>query len=68
MKTKSKISKKEVKAIREVFCELGLEDPKSREHFLQMANLSDWHSWQENRRLPQDTRNNTSGKGEYDDA
>ena len=44
----------------EVFRELGLDDEKVRNEFLQLSKVADWSVWQENCDDKQDTRGNTA--------
>ncbi len=54
----------DIEAILEVFRELGLENARVRDKFLQLAELGDWHTWKERGLEPQDTRDNTGNKRE----
>ena len=52
----------DMEAILEVFRELGLEDARVRDKFLQLAEPGDWHTWRRRRLEPQDSRDNTENE------
>lgn len=54
----------EMGAISEVFRDLRLADPETRDRFRQLAEPSDWHSWRKEITSPQYTRNNTATEEE----
>ncbi len=58
----------EKEAIEQVFRELGLEDTEVQDHFRQLAEPSDWHTWRKSQSDPQDTQNNTVEEHEEVDA
>ena len=55
----------EMGAISEVFRDLRLADPETRDRFWQLAEPSDWHSWRKEITNPQYTRNNTATEEEH---
>lgn len=55
----------EMEAISEVFRDLKLADPETRDRFRQLAEPSGWHSWRREISNPQYTRNNTANEEEH---
>ena len=43
----------------DLFRQLGLEDTEVQDHFRQLAEPSDWHSWRKSDSEPQDTQDFT---------
>ena len=55
-------------SIEQVFRELGLEDTEIQDHFKQLAQPSEWHSWRKSHSEPQETQNYTVEEREVTDA